>query len=99
MTKAQKIGMWIVIIVAVLLLCRFVIFKKQFDAWGEGLQRIGSWQDQYKKDHPEATKEEMDAAFKTGVDNIAVWKSQYKQEHPQATNAEADAAFDAAWKK
>jgi len=91
--------MGVLIIVAVLLLGRFVIFKEQFDKWGEGLQRIESWQTQYKKDHPGATKEEMDAAFESGMGNISVWKSQYKQEHPEATDAEVDAAFNAMWKK
>lgn len=89
----------IVAVIAVILLARYVVFAKQFEDWGAGLQRIEDWQTQYKKDYPDATKEEMDAAFEEGIRAIGEWKAQYKRDHPGATDAEADAAFDAAWNK
>jgi len=88
----------IVAVIAVILLARYVVFAKQFEDWGAGLQRIEDWQTQYKKDHPGATKAEMDAAFKAGIANITVWKEQYKRDHPGATDAEANPAFEALWK-
>lgn len=88
----------IVAVIAVILLARYVVFAKQFEDWGAGLQRIEDWQTQYKKDHPDATKEEMDAAFDAGIANLKVWKEQYKKDHPGSTDADAEAAFNAAWK-
>lgn len=95
--NTQKVLVIILIIVAVGLLARFVVFKDQFDKWGEGLQRIGSWQDSYKAQHPEATNAEVDAAFNESMTKLKVWQDNYKKEHPEATNAEMEAAFNAQW--
>ncbi len=89
----------VLILVAAGALARFVIFKTQFEQWGAGLERIEQWQTEYKKTHPNASKEEMDAAFRTGIDNITKWKAEYKAAHPGATDAEADAEFNRLWNK
>lgn len=87
----------VVAVIAVLLLARYVVFADQFEEWGEGLQKIEDWQTQYKKDHPNATKAEMDAAFDAGIQGIKDWQDQYQKDHPGATKAEMDAAFEAMW--
>lgn len=87
------------ILILMLLLIRYVFFKEQFNEWGRGLERVGAWQEQYKQDHPNATKEEMDNAFDEGINSIEVWQTQYKKDHPTATKAEMDAAFTALWQK
>jgi hypothetical protein len=99
MSKTSKTIIIILVIIVVGLLSRYVIFKNQIDAWGQGLDRISAWQTDYKKQHPNATKEEMDAAFNSGIDNIQKWKDDYKVQNPNATDAEVDAAFNATWKK
>lgn len=86
-------------LVLIALLARYVIFKEQFDEWGRGLERIDAWQEQYKQDHPNATKAEMDAAFQAGIQGIEQWQANYKKDHPNATKAEMDAAFTAAWQQ
>jgi wobble nucleotide-excising tRNase len=79
------------------LLARFVFFKEQFQEWGAGLKRIGQWEENYKAENPNATKEEMDTQFRVGIAGLEAWKVQYKKDHPDATEAEITAAFDAAW--
>lgn len=97
MTKIQKILMAVLIIVVVFLLARFVVFKAQFDKWGEGLKKIDSWQENYKATHPNATKEDMSEAFDKGISNLKEWQETYKSDHPGATDAEVDTAFKAQW--
>jgi hypothetical protein len=96
---ARNIIISLVIIIALALLARYVVFKKQIDNWGAGLERISAWQDEYRKAHPGASKEEVDAAFKASIANIQLWQAQYKKEHPGATKAEMDAAFSAMFAK
>ena len=60
----------IIILVAVILLARYVVFKDKFEEMGEGLERIGTWQENYKREHPNATKAEMDAAFDASSDGL-----------------------------
>lgn len=85
----------VAVLAALLLLARYVVFKDAFEEWGAGLERVGAWQDDYRKEHPDATDEEVDAAFKAGIANLAVWRERYKQQHPEATDADIDAAFSA----
>ena len=94
-TKNIVIGL--LVITVLVLLARFVVFEEQFNEWGEDLERVGEWQDNYRAENPDATDEEVDAAFDAGIENITVWKEQYKKDNPGATDAEADAAFEAAW--
>lgn len=91
----RNIIIGIVVIIALALLARYVIFKDKFEQWGAGLERIGTWQENYKRQHPGATKQEVDAAFEASIANLKVWQERYKQEHPNATKAEMDAAFNA----
>lgn len=93
--STRNILIAIAVVVAVVLLARFVVFKEQFEEWGEGLERISDWEDTYRRENPDATDEQVDAAFKAGIANIAVWKANYKKDHPDATDAEVDAAFQA----
>jgi len=85
----------LVVIIALGLLARYVFFKEQFEEWGQGLERITEWQEDYRRDHPDATDEEVDAAFNAGIANIEVWQANYKKGHPNATKEEIDAAFRA----
>ncbi len=78
-----------------MLIARYVIFKEKFEEIGAGLERIGAWQENYKRDNPGATEEEMDAAFEASIANLKAWQAKYKGEHPNATKAEMDAAFSA----
>lgn len=95
MTKSSKIIITILTLIVLALLARYVVFKEKFDEMGAGLQRIENWQNEYKANNPNATEEEMDAAFEAGMSNITVWKEKYKQSNPTATDEEIDAAFDA----
>lgn len=99
MNKTSKIIIGILVVLVLVLLARYVVFKGSFDKWGNDLERIGTWQDDYKKQHPDATKEETDAAFESGIANLEKWKVEYKQKNPDATDAQIDAAFNAQWKK
>ena len=87
------------VIIIAFVLARYVVFKSQFEEFGAGIQRIEQWQTEYKRTHPDATKEEMNAAFKSGIDNLSQWKTDYKNANPGATDAEADAAFNELWNK
>ena len=93
----KNVVLALLILVTLVLLARFVVFKDQFNEWGEGVERISEWEENYRAEHPSATDEEVDAAFTAGIANIEVWKEQYKQQNPGATDADADAAFNAAW--
>ena len=84
-------------LVVLALAARYVVFKEQFEQWGEGVERVSEWEENYRADHPNASDAEVDAAFKAGIADITVWKEQYKQERPGATDADADAAFNAVW--
>lgn len=97
MTKFQKVLMTILIIIVIGLLARFVVFKTQFDKWGKGLEQVGSWQEDYKTKHPNATKQDMNEAFDGGMANLKQWQEKYQSEHPNATEAEIDAAFKEQW--
>jgi hypothetical protein len=98
MKTSHKILIAVLAIVVLGLLARYVVFKEKFEEWGAGLERIEQWQADYKRDHPNATEAEMDAAFEASIADIKVWKEQYKRENPGATDADADAAFEAAWR-
>lgn len=97
MNKTSKIIIAVLVIIILILLARFVIFKTQIDAWELGLQRIDTWEAQYKSEHPNASKQEIDAAFKSGIQNMSDWKDQYKKDHPDATDTEVDAAFNSSF--
>lgn len=99
MKKNNKIIITVIVAVVLVFLAVRVVFDKQFDEWGDGLEKIGIWQDQYKKDHPNATKAEMDAAFDGWMQGLVKWKADYMRDNPGATDAQADAAFKAAWDK
>lgn len=85
------------VIIVALVLARYTVFKEAIDEWGAGLERIGAWEDQYRRENPDATDEEVDAAFRAGIANIEAWQADYKAKHPNATDAEVNAAFEAMW--
>ncbi len=97
MNKTSKIVIIILIVICTLLLIRFVVFKKAFDQFGKDLENMGTWEKDYKKEHPDATKAEIDAAFTSSMDGLKKWQDSYKQEHPNATKSEIDTAFKAQW--
>jgi len=99
MTTTQKVLMTVLAIIALFLIARYVVFKKHFDEWGRGLERIEEWQTDYKTKNPDATDEQMDADFEAGISNINKWEADYKVENPDATDEEVKAAFDAMWSK
>jgi len=98
MKTITKILISVLVIVILGLLARFVIFKKQFEDMDARFDSMTTWQENYRSEHPDATKEQMDAAFNAGIANIKVWQAQYKKDHPDATKAEMDAAFSAMFK-
>ncbi len=89
----------ILIIIVLVLLGRYVIFKDRFEQWSEGMARIEKWEADYRVQHPGASKEEVQTAFNAGISNMKSWKDQYLKEHPGATEAEATAALDSLWNK
>lgn len=97
MNKNTKIVIIVLLSLAVMLLAARVVFDKQFDEWGNGLKKIETWQDQYKKDHPDASKDEMDRDFKSGMQGLENWKKEFLRDHPDATEDEIKEAFDAIW--
>jgi uncharacterized protein YpmS len=100
MNKRTKNILWIVfVIIALLLLARYVFFPEKFTERSEWLERIEDRQTQYKIDNPNATKEEMDQAFEAGINNLEARKEDYKANNPWATDADADQAFNEAWGK
>lgn len=99
MNKNTKVVFIVVLSILVILLAARVIFDKKFDDWGNGLRQIETWQNQYKKDHPDATKGEMDIAFTSGMQGLETWKKDYLRDHPDATDVEVEAAFNAIWDK
>ena len=54
-------------------------------------------QQEYKRDHPNATKSEMDAAFSKGINDVEKWKEEYKRDHPGITEAQIEKAWKDAW--
>jgi len=98
MHKGTKIVIWILlVIIAALLLVRYVLFPENFAERSAWLQRIQDRQTQYKIDNPNATKQEMDKAFEEDVNSLKAWKEDYKANNPWATDADADQAFNEAW--
>lgn len=83
-------------ILVLLLLARYVVFDEQFEEWGEGVERIGEWEENYRTENPNATDAEVDAAFEAGIAEMDLWIESYKRENPGATDAEAEAALGAA---
>ena len=94
--KTQTIVILILSLVIVGLLARFVIFKERFDDRGESLERLGERRDEYRRKNPNATDQEIDAAWEQGMDNLKQRRDDYKAEHPDASEADIDAARDAA---
>ncbi len=97
MKTSHKILLGVLIVIALALLARYVVFADQFEEWGAGLERIGEWEQDYRANNPDATDEEVDAAFKSDMAQISLWMERYKAENPGATDADAEAAFNAAW--
>lgn len=105
MTTSSKTGTIIAWILGVILaiialgvLARYTFLREQFDKLETGLNNIAKWEQDYKATHPNATKAEIDAAFKSGIADMENWKQDYKAQHPGATDAEADAALEAGLK-
>lgn len=97
MTTSQKVLIIVLIIITVGLLTRYVVFKKDFDQWSQGLEHIERWQTEYKAKNPDATEEQMNADFHAGINSVKKWEADYKAEYPGATNEEVKAAFEAQW--
>jgi len=97
MKTSHKIMIGVLVLIGLLVVARYTILEEQFNNWGEGLERIDEWEDDYRSKNPNASDAEVDAAFKAGIADITIWKEKYKQENPGATDADADAAFNAMW--
>lgn len=87
------------VLVALFVLARYVVFKNEFEEFGDGLERIEQWQTEYKRNNPEASKEEMDAAFRAGIEDLDKWKLDYMAANPGATEEDAEAEFNRLWSK
>lgn len=77
------------------MLARYVVFKTQFEERGAGLERISERQENYKKEYPDATKEQMDQARREGMSAIEQRQAEYKENNPNATDEEMDQAWNA----
>lgn len=77
----------------------YAVFKKDIEEYGDGLERIGERQENYKRDNPNATKEEMDNAWTDGMDGLKKWTDDYKRDHPDATDEDIENAWNKAWGK
>lgn len=91
-SKKTKILVVVLVVIIALLTIR-VVFDSKFDDF----QNMVQWQKDYKIEHPEATKDEIDQAFKDSMKGIEEWIEKYKVEHPDATDAEINRAFNEAW--
>ena len=96
-STGKNIIITILVLIAVILLARYVVFPQQFEEWGAGLTRIQQWEDQYRADHPNATDEEVDNAFRDSIDALEQRKEDYKKNNPGASDEDADKAFNDAW--
>ncbi len=100
MSKSEKKLLIILLgLVIIGLLARYVVFKDAIDQRWADLEKLGQREEQYKKDHPNATKADMDAAFKDGIDTMSQRKEDWKADHPGASDADADAALEEAFRK
>ena len=54
---------------------------------------------EYKKNNPNASKSEMDAAFSKGIKNLEKWGEDYKRDHPGSTDSDVEKAWNDAWGK
>jgi len=91
-TKWLSISLAIIILLGLL----YIIFQKDIQERGEGLERIWERQDNYKAENPDATQGEVKDAFEEWIENIKKREDNYKASNPDATDAEVKAAFDAA---
>ena len=98
MNKSRTI-MRILGVIVVALVARYILFKDAIDQRGADLDKLGQREETYKAEHPGASKEEIDAAFKDGIDTMASRKENYKATHSGATDADADAALEEAFNK
>lgn len=92
MAKKHKILIIILVVIIAILTFR-VVFDSKFD----DLDNLIQWEKEYKIANPDATKEEIDNAFKEGFKGLEKWTENYKKDHPDATDAEIDQAFKEAW--
>ena len=95
--KIQNILIIVLVIIILALLARFVIFKNQFNSLGENLEQIGERQDNYKKENPDASKEQINQTREQGMDNIKKREEDYKAQHPDATDEDIQQARDNLW--
>jgi len=94
---SKNVMIAVLLLIVALVLLRYTVFSEKIDQRREGLQNIQTWEDQYRADHPNATDEEVDAAFRSSIDALQERKDNYKKEHPGATDEDADKAFNDAW--
>lgn len=95
----EKLLTGILILAIIGLLARFIFFKEQIDEWEKGLERMEQWKEDYREDHPNASKDEVENALKDSLDNLGQWREDYKKAHPDATEEEIDQAWNEAWEK
>jgi hypothetical protein len=93
----KVLGIALAVLIAVFLLCRYVFFAAAFEKWDADLRRLGEWEENYKAEHPGATKEQIDAAFSQGIANLEKWRADYKAANPEATEEDIDEAWRKAW--
>lgn len=93
MAKKYKFLIIVLVIIIVLLTFRIV-----FDSKFKDLDNLIQWEKDYKIANPDASKEEIDKAFKDGFKGLEKWINEYKKDHPNATDEEIDRAFKDAWK-
>lgn len=77
----------------------YAVFQDDIQDFGKWLERVGERQENYKKENPNATKQEMDNAFNDGINSLQKWSDDYKADHPGASDADVEKAWNDAWGK
>lgn len=86
-----------VLIVILVIIIAILTFRVVFDSKFDDFDKLVKWEEEYKIANPDATKEEIDKAFKDGFKGLEEWTTNYKKDNPDATDAEIEQAFKEAW--
>lgn len=99
----QKTKDWIKIITIILIIglvwlfIKLVFFGEKLNEYGASLDTMDQRKQQYTTQNPNATSEQVDAAFEKGLSDIEQRKAFYKIDNPWASDKDAERALDKAY--
>ena len=100
MNKTKSLRILLYIGIAVILLgALYFIFQKDIQKFGDWLERMDERKQEYKRNNPNASKSEMDAAFSKGINDLEKRKEWYQKDNPDATESDIEKAWNDAWGK